>query len=108
MRFTSGLLSHTVATAPSCSTSTVSYVAIIGMADNVLRPILVGRDTGIPDWLVLVTTLGGIASMGLSGIVVGPLVCGLFLAAWGIFAEQREGGNSPAATNQPDQAARIS
>ena len=86
----------------------ISGVAIIGMADNVLRPILVGRDTGIPDWLVLVTTLGGIASMGLSGIVVGPLVCGLFLAAWGIFAEQREGGNSPAATNQPDQAARIS
>ncbi len=63
----------------------ISGVAIIGMADNVLRPILVGRDTGIPDWLVLVTTLGGIASMGLSGIVVGPLVCGLFLAAWGHF-----------------------
>lgn len=67
----------------------VSGVALIGMADNVLRPILVGRDTGIPDWLILVTTLGGIAMMGLSGIVVGPLVCGLFLAGWGIFAEQR-------------------
>ena len=67
----------------------ISGVALIGMADNVLRPILVGRDTGIPDWLILVTTLGGIALMGLSGIVVGPLVCGLFLAAWGIFAEQR-------------------
>jgi len=39
--------------------------------------------------LILVTTLGGIALIGLSGIVVGPLVCGLFLAAWGIFAEQR-------------------
>jgi predicted PurR-regulated permease PerM len=68
----------------------VSGVAVIGMIDNVLRPILVGRDTGIPDWLILVTTLGGIALMGLSGIVVGPLICGLFLAAWGIFAEQRE------------------
>lgn len=67
----------------------VSGVALIGMADNVLRPILVGRDTGIPDWLILVTTLGGIAMMGLSGIVVGPLVCGLFLAGWSIFAEQR-------------------
>ena len=67
----------------------VSGVALIGMIDNILRPILVGRDTGIPDWLILVTTLGGIALIGLSGIVVGPLVCGLFLAAWGIFAEQR-------------------
>lgn len=68
----------------------VSGVAVIGMADNVLRPILVGRDTGIPDWIILVTTLGGIAAMGLSGIVVGPLVAGLFLAAWVVLAEQRK------------------
>ncbi|GAA5055466.1 AI-2E family transporter [Erythrobacter westpacificensis] len=67
----------------------VSGFAVIGMADNVLRPILVGRDTGIPDWIILVTTLGGIAAMGLSGIVVGPLVAGLFLAAWGVLAQQR-------------------
>ncbi|APE27247.1 membrane protein, putative [Aurantiacibacter gangjinensis] len=66
-----------------------SGVAVIGMADNVLRPILVGRDTGIPDWVILVTTLGGIALLGLSGIVIGPLVAGLFLAAWSILAEQR-------------------
>jgi predicted PurR-regulated permease PerM len=68
----------------------ISGVALIGMADNVLRPILVGRDTGIPDWLILITTLGGIALMGLSGIVVGPLVAGLFIAGWSILAEQRE------------------
>ena len=67
----------------------VSGVALIGMIDNVLRPILVGRDTGIPDWLILVTTLGGIALFGLSGIVIGPLVAGLFLAGWGILSEQR-------------------
>lgn len=67
----------------------VSGAVIIGMADNVLRPILVGRDTGIPDWIILVTTLGGIASLGLSGIVVGPLVAGLFLAGWSILQEQR-------------------
>ncbi|MFA6219009.1 MAG: AI-2E family transporter [Erythrobacter sp.] len=73
----------------------VSGVAVIGLADNVLRPILVGRDTGIPDWLILVTTLGGIALMGLSGIVVGPLVAGLFLAGWGILREQREGAATP-------------
>jgi predicted PurR-regulated permease PerM len=80
----------------------VSGVALIGMADNVLRPILVGRDTGIPDWLILVTTLGGIAMMGLSGIVVGPLVCGLFLAGWSIFAEQRAPAAAHTADHQPD------
>jgi predicted PurR-regulated permease PerM len=62
---------------------------VIGLADNILRPILVGRDTGIPDWLVLVTTLGGIELVGLSGIVVGPVAGALFITAWGILTEQR-------------------
>ncbi|WP_394730455.1 AI-2E family transporter [Altererythrobacter sp. GH1-8] len=67
-----------------------SGVVVIGMADNVLRPILVGRETGIPDWIVLITTLGGIATLGLSGVVLGPLVAGLFLASWSIVQELRE------------------
>jgi len=65
----------------------VSGIAIIGMADNVLRPILVGRDTGIPDWIILISTLGGIAAFGVSGIVAGPVVAGLFLAAWPMLKE---------------------
>ena len=69
----------------------ISGVAIIGMADNLLRPILVGRDTGIPDWVILVSTLGGIAAFGLSGIVLGPLAAGLFIAGWSILAQQRHG-----------------
>ncbi|MEA1083659.1 AI-2E family transporter [Sphingomonas sp. CD22] len=70
----------------------VSGVAVIGLADNILRPILVGRDTGIPDWLVLVTTLGGIEVAGISGIVVGPLVAALFITGLQILTEQRHGG----------------
>lgn len=66
-----------------------SGVLVIGLADNVLRPILVGRDTGIPDWLVLVTTLGGIELVGLSGIVLGPLAGALFMTGWTIMTEQR-------------------
>ena len=69
-----------------------SGVLVIGMIDNLLRPVLVGRDTGIPDWIILVTTLGGIGLLGLSGIVIGPLVAGLFLASWAILREQREAG----------------
>jgi len=68
----------------------LSGFVIISSADNVLRPILVGRDTGIPDWIILITTLGGISLVGLSGIVLGPLVAGLFLASWSILREQRE------------------
>lgn len=62
---------------------------VIASVDNVLRPILVGRDTGIPDWIILITTLGGIALAGFSGIVLGPLVAGLFLASWSILQEHR-------------------
>jgi len=64
-------------------------IAVIGMADNVLRPILVGRGTGIPDWLILISTLGGIAAMGLAGIVIGPMAAGLFLAGWSILYQSR-------------------
>ena len=66
-----------------------SGVLVIGLADNILRPILVGRDTGLPDWIVLLTTLGGIDMLGLSGIVVGPVVAALFLAGWRILGEER-------------------
>lgn len=68
-----------------------SGMLVIGLVDNILRPLLVGRDTGIPDWLVLVTTLGGIEVVGISGIVVGPLVAALFLTGWQILTEQRKG-----------------
>lgn len=73
----------------------VSGVLVIGLADNILRPILVGRDTGLPDWLVLVTTLGGIDLIGLSGIVVGPLAAALFLTGWQILYEQRGAASVP-------------
>ncbi|MEM8599702.1 MAG: AI-2E family transporter, partial [Bacteroidota bacterium] len=63
-------------------------VLIIGMADNVLRPILVGRDTQMPDYLILLSTLGGLAVFGLSGVVVGPVIAALFLAVWEMFVEE--------------------
>ncbi len=79
-----------------------SGVVIIGMADNVLRPILVGRETGIPDWIILITTLGGIATLGLAGVVLGPLVAGLFLAGWSIAQEHRVSGEEKAEAQSAD------
>lgn len=58
---------------------------VIGLVDNLLRPILVGRSTQIPDYLVLVSTLGGIAVFGLNGFVLGPLITGVFIVFWDIF-----------------------
>ena len=61
---------------------------VIGLADNVLRPLLVGRDTKLPDYLVLFSTLGGISLMGINGFVIGPLVAALFLVVWDIFMRE--------------------
>ncbi|MEJ5979652.1 AI-2E family transporter [Novosphingobium sp. PS1R-30] len=74
-----------------------SGVIVIGLADNILRPLLVGRDTGVPDWLVLVTTLGGIEAVGLSGIVVGPMAAALFLAGWQALTDAKAPSRTPAA-----------
>ncbi len=62
--------------------------AIIGMVDNVLRPILVGRDTKMPDYLILLSTLGGLGMFGLSGFVIGPIIAAFFLAIWTMFEEE--------------------
>jgi predicted PurR-regulated permease PerM len=62
---------------------------VIGSADNVLRPILVGKDTKLPDYVVLISTLGGIAVFGPNGFVIGPVIAALFVAVWEIFARAR-------------------
>jgi len=63
---------------------------VIGLADNILRPLLVGRDTKMPDWLILVSTLGGLTTFGISGFVIGPIIAAMFLAIWTMFGEQQE------------------
>ncbi|MGD9617174.1 MAG: AI-2E family transporter [Alphaproteobacteria bacterium] len=62
---------------------------VISMVDNVLRPILVGGETKIPDYLVLIATLGGITIFGVNGLVIGPVIAAMFLAAWDLFSEER-------------------
>lgn len=61
-------------------------VLVIGLVDNVLRPILVGKDTKMPDYVVLVATLGGIAIFGVNGFVLGPVIAAMFIASWDIFS----------------------
>ena len=62
---------------------------VIGMVDNVVRPVLVGRETRIPDYVVLITTLGGLQLFGLHGIVIGPVIAAMFIAVWDIAATMR-------------------
>jgi predicted PurR-regulated permease PerM len=43
----------------------------------------------MPDYLVLISTLGGIAVFGINGFVIGPVIAALFMAAWDIFIDRR-------------------
>jgi predicted PurR-regulated permease PerM len=66
-------------------------VLVIGLVDNVLRPVLVGKETKIPDYVVLISTLGGMAVFGVNGFVIGPVIAAMFMAAWDIFSAARSG-----------------
>jgi predicted PurR-regulated permease PerM len=66
-------------------------ILVIGLVDNVLRPVLVGKDTKMPDYVVLISTLGGIAIFGVNGFVIGPVIAAMFMAVWDIFAASRGG-----------------
>ena len=61
-------------------------VLVIGLIDNLLRPLLVGKDTQMPDYLVLISTIGGMALFGLNGFVIGPVIAALFLTAWELYS----------------------
>ncbi len=63
---------------------------VISVVDNLLRPILVGRDAKMPDWLVLFATVGGLATFGISGFVAGPVLAALFLVSWQMLGESIE------------------
>ena len=73
----------------------VAYgVLVIGLVDNLLRPILVGTDTKMPDYVVLISTLGGIEIFGVNGIVLGPLIAAMFTVVWDIFSASRQSGQN--------------
>ena len=67
-------------------------VLVIGLVDNLLRPIWVGHSTRLPDYMVMVSTLGGMAVFGLNGFVLGPVIAAMFVAVWHLYG--------PAATHE--------
>ena len=61
---------------------------VVSTVDNILRPILVGKETRTHDVFILLSTLGGISLFGITGLVIGPIVAGFFIAAWEMFEEE--------------------
>ncbi len=47
----------------------------------------------MPDYVVLISTVGGISLIGINGFVVGPLIAAMFIAAWSLLAEEQKDNN---------------
>ena len=60
---------------------------VVSLVDNVMRPWLVGRDTKMPDLMILLGTLGGLFAFGTAGILIGPIVAALFMTVWELYGE---------------------
>lgn len=60
-------------------------VLVISTIDNLLRPLLIGKDTQMHPLLIFLSTLGGISLFGFSGFVLGPIVASLLVAAWDMY-----------------------
>lgn len=58
---------------------------IVGSADNVLRPRLVGKDVKMHELFILFGTLGGVLFFGVLGFILGPIVAALFITIWDIY-----------------------
>ena len=87
-------------------------VVVVGVLDYVLRPRLIGSDARMPDLVVLLSTLGGVAMFGVAGLIIGPVVAGLFLTSLGILTatfdhDLRSAAESTAIVNLDDSRARV-
>ncbi|KKQ85835.1 MAG: hypothetical protein UT09_C0043G0011 [Parcubacteria group bacterium GW2011_GWF2_38_8] len=63
-------------------------VAVVGMIDNLLSPIIVGNRINLPPLLILFSVLGGISLLGPVGILVGPLTISLLYTLISIYRNE--------------------
>jgi predicted PurR-regulated permease PerM len=84
-------------------------VVVVGMVDNIIKPLLVKRGLHMHGAIVFFALLGGLTVFGTVGLIAGPLVVSFFLALVRMY--QRDFGKHPEiadATGRPASAAGAS
>ncbi len=66
-------------------------IFVISMADNILKPLIIGSRTKMPTIIILFSVLGGIKFFGLIGLIMGPLITAVFVSVFEIIGNL-EGG----------------
>jgi len=75
------------------------------VVDNLLRAHIIGRGSAIPGFLVLVSTIGGITTLGPAGLLIGPVLAGMLIATFDLyFAVVHSPGISATGTQKQDDA----
>jgi predicted PurR-regulated permease PerM len=65
-------------------------LVVVGLLDNILRPILIKKGADLPLLLVFAGVIGGLISFGLIGIFVGPMVLAVSYTLLGAWIEDRK------------------
>lgn len=79
------------------------WSVIVGTMDNFLRPFLIKRGANLPLILILVGVVGGLLTMGIIGLFIGPVVLAVgytLLDAW-IKEQDHVAANSPQSSLPP-------
>lgn len=63
-------------------------LSFVAFTQNILKPRLVGQKAGLHPMVILISTVGGLAWLGLVGFVIGPVIAALFLTLWDVFSLQ--------------------
>lgn len=77
-----------------------AYMIPVGLLDNILRPLVMGRGLETPTLVILIGVIGGTISYGITGLFLGPIVLAVIwelLVAW---IREREGPD-PKIHSQP-------
>lgn len=74
-------------------------VFIISMVDNLLRPRMIAQKAALPDFLIFLSSIGGLSVAGLNGLFLGPIVAAFFVESWNVFFGLSRPPEVPAATD---------
>ena len=70
------------------------YIFVAGLADNVLKPLLLGRGVAVPMPVVLIGALGGMVTGGVIGLFIGPVMLAVgYQLFWRWVKDQPQTGN---------------
>lgn len=57
---------------------------VIGLVDNILKPLIIGSRTKMPTIIIFFSVLGGIKAFGIIGLIMGPLIMAVFISVFEI------------------------